>query len=365
MKILQLHTGFNLMGGVESMIIGLANEMVKEHDVTVCSVFKPNQDSIFYTRISENVKKVHLGVLASGFSIKNVFRIYKYLRKADFDIIHFHGLFCYFALSIVLLHRKRKFVYTFHSDAYKEQGTWDKRIIWLKRFCLKRRWMHPVTISPQSKDSFTQYYGLDSRLIQNGIASPKINSDSHFIDSLRITPQTKVFFHPGRISIPKNQKVLCRVFQRLIKDGEDVMLIIAGSNQEVDIFNEIQPMFCDRIIYLGERNDVSQLLSEADGFCLPSIWEGLPVTLLEALSVGCVPICSPVGGIVSVVESGKNGILSQSSSEDDYYNAMREFLRLSDNKIQTMKLACKQSFKHYDIKETSSKYISFFKDLIL
>ena len=44
MKILQLHIGMDLMGGIESMICNLANEMIKEHEVTVCSVFKPQSD---------------------------------------------------------------------------------------------------------------------------------------------------------------------------------------------------------------------------------------------------------------------------------------------------------------------------------
>lgn len=48
-------------------------------------------------------------------------------------------------------------------------------------------------------------------------------------------------------------------------------------------------------------------MAHCDAMCLPSIWEGLPVTLLEALSVGCIPICSNVGGIPDVIESGMNG----------------------------------------------------------
>lgn len=364
MKILQLHTGFNLLGGVESMIVGLANEMVKTNDVTVCSVFLPSSDSVFYTRLSRDVKKVHLGITKPGFSFKKIWLIYVFLAKTNFDVIHFHGLFYYFAFSIIMLHRRVKFVYTFHSDAYKEQGKWDERIIWFKRFCLKNKWMYPVTISPQSKESFTSFYRLDSRLVLNGIPLPSINRNSHILDNMRITPKTKVFFHPGRICTPKNQVVLCKVFQKLIQDGYDTMLIIAGSNQEQNIFNELKPMFCERIQYLGERNDVLQLLYESDGFCLPSIWEGLPVTLLESLSVGCIPICSPVGGIVSVVQSGYNGFLSKSSCEDDYYSTMKEVLSMTDIQIKAIKKNCVQSFGPYSIKNTSAAYVSYFKELI-
>lgn len=364
MKILQLHTGFNLLGGAESMIIGLANEMSKYNDVTVCSVFKPNRDSVFYQRLDKKVTKVDLGVTQSGFSIRNVLCIYKYLKNTDFDVVHFHGLFYYFAFSIVLTHRRIKYVYTFHSDAYKEQGIWDKRIIWLKRFCLKHKWMNPVTISPQSQVSFKEYYGLESRLILNGIPRPQLSLDEDGIVQYRYTPRTRVFFHPGRISEPKNQYVLCRVFNRLIAEGEDVVLLIAGSKQDETIFESLIPFFSSRIVYLGERNDVPQLLFNSDGFCLPSIWEGLPITLLESLSVGCIPICSPVGGIVSVIKHGVNGFLSKSSSEEDYYSIMREFLVLSANEISVIKSSCKESFAPYSIEESARNYVSFYKEII-
>lgn len=364
MKILELHIGFNLMGGAESMIIGLSNEMAKMNDVTVCSVFRPNFDSIYYTRISDKVNKINLGIEKAGFSVRNILKVYSYLKHADYDIIHLHGFFCYFALPIVLTHKRLKYVYTFHSDAYKEQGKWDMRIHWLKRLCLRKKWMMPVSISPQSKESFTRYYKLDSFLIENGIPRPTITDNQDIVSQFKITSNTKVFFHPGRISEPKNQVVLCKVFMHLIADGQDVVLLIAGTKQDERIFDEMRPYFSNRIVYLGERNDVSLILSQCDGFCLPSIWEGLPVTLLESLSVGCIPICSPVGGIVSVINDGINGFLSDSPSFDDYYSTMQRYLKIEEESLNVIKQKCKESFEPYDIKITANNYLNYFNKLI-
>lgn len=95
--------------------------------------------------------------------------------------------------------------------------------------------------------------------------------------------------------------------------------------------------------------------------CLPSIWEGLPVTLLEAFSVGCIPICSNVGGIPDVVSSGYNGILSSSPSEEDYYQAMKEFLLLSNEDIGRLSDNCRVSFENYNIVNTVTTYIKTYK----
>lgn len=363
MKILQIHVGLSLMGGAESVIIGLANELAKEHDVRVCSVFKPVEGGVFYSRLSSVVEKEHLGIEKNGFSLRNLWRVFKYLKSTNAEIVHFHGFFYYYALPIVLFHKRIKFVYTFHSDAFMENSRWDQRIMWLKRYCIKKHWVHAVTISPESKESFTKLYKLDSRLIRNGVKRPLICDEPNIIDSSRINPSTKVFFHPGRISVPKNQVVLCKVFQRLINEGEDVVLLMAGTKQEESIYHEIEPMFCERINYIGERDDVPQLLSRSDGFCLPSIWEGLPMTLLESLSVGCIPICSPVGGIVGIIHDGENGFLSKSSSEDDYYQCLKRYLLLSNEQIKTIKANCMDSFAPYEISNMAQSYYQYYEEL--
>ena len=136
--------------------------------------------------------------------------------------------------------------------------------------------------------------------------------------------------------------------------------MIAGSKQKEKIFESIYPYFCDRIRYLGERDDIPQIMACCDAMCLPSIWEGLPVTLLEALSVGCIPICSNVGGIPDVIESGINGFLSDSSSEEDYYKAMLNYLAKTDEEIMAMKCNCKSSFEKYNITSTAKSYLSLY-----
>lgn len=352
------------MGGAESVIIGLANELSRNNDVKVCSIFKPVEGGVYYTRLSDRVKKEHLGIEKNGFSFRNLWKIFKYLKKTDAEIVHFHGFFYYYVLPVLLFHKRIKFIYTFHSDAFMENSKWDKCILWLKTFCMKRHWINPVTISPESKDSFTKLYGLDSELIRNGVARPKVCDKPNDIDFARTSNNTKVFFHPGRISKPKNQVVLCKVFRRLISEGEDVALLIAGTKQETSIFNELEPMFCERIKYLGERNDVPQLLARADGFCLPSIWEGLPITLLESLSVGCIPICSPVGGIVGVIKNGFNGFLSKSSSEEDYYACMKQVLALSKEQINQIKAHCLETFAPYEISNMARSYLEYYKDVL-
>lgn len=347
-------------GGIESMICGLANEMSKTDNVTVCSIFTPKTEDVFWNKLSTNINKITLGKSKAGFSIKEIFRIYKLFKNGGYEVVNMHGMFYYYALSILMLHKKIKFFYTIHSDASKENVNWDAKFFPLKKYCFKKGIVHPITISEASQKSFEKLYHCQSSLIYNGVPKPKLTTEN-LVEKYRITDNTKVFIHAGRIDSSKNQLVLCKVFARLIKEGYDVVLLIAGSNQDKEIFKSIKPYFCERIKYLGERKDIPQLMSNCDAMCLPSIWEGMPVVLLESFSVGCIPICSPVGGIVNAIRNGFNGFLSKSSSEEDYYDVMKSFLKLKDNEIVEVKQNCINSFPKYDIVNTAKSYLKLYR----
>ena len=348
-------------GGIEAIVCGLVNEMSKTENVTLCTIFKPTEKDVFYNKLLPEVKKANLGKLTFGLSIKEIFKIYKFVKKGNYDIVHVHGCFQYYFFAILLLYKKTRFFYTIHSDARKENQIWDWRLFKIKRFMFAHRWVVPVTISDVSQKSFTDLYNCSSELVYNGTLRPVISNAYNVIDELRLSSNTKVFVHAGRISKPKNQVVLCKVFEKLIREGKDIVLVIVGTAEEKEIFNDIKSFFSERIVYLGERNDVPELFARADAFCLPSIWEGMPVTLLEALSVGCIPICSPVGGIVNVIHSDVNGLLSKDSTEEEYYKTISYFLDMKDDKINAMKQSAADSFNKYDIKNCADNYIKIYK----
>lgn len=357
MKILQIHTSLSI-GGIEAMICALANEMVKSHKVTVCTIYDSKDADFFEQRLDKKISKVTLGKKRQGFSLSEIFKIYKFIKNERFDVVHLHGFFYYYILSVLFLHSKVKFIYTVHSDAGMENSLWDKRLFGIKKFCFKNKFAFPVTISEASYESFKLLYGVDSVLIYNGIkkvSQEEIKTD--LLTKYRYTSNTQLFLHAGRITKAKNQITLCKVFERLISEGKDVVLLIAGNNQDNSIFSEMQQLFSDRIVYLGERKDVVDLLSNSDAMCLPSIWEGLPIILLEALSVGCIPICSPVGGIKNVISSGCNGLLSEDSTFESYYNAIINFLSFSENHKSEIRGNCISSFERFDIANSAKDYI--------
>lgn len=356
MKILHMHPTL-AGGGIEAMICGLCNEMICAHNVTICTIFEPKETDVFEKKIDKRIRRASLGKTTPGFSLIEIYKIYRFIKEGHYDVVHIHGFFYYYAFAIALLHNRVKFYYTIHSDAKMENSYWDSKIIWLKTKFFRRNYIRPITISEASQKSFYELYGVNSFLIHNGVPKPTGKEIAPIVQKQRKTNNTLVFLHPGRINRAKNQVALCEVFDRLIKEQEDVVLLIAGGNYDNHIYAKISTFFSEKIIYLGERSDITALLSASDAMCLPSIWEGLPVTLLEALSVGCIPICSPVGGIVNVIEHRKNGLLSTDSSVDAYYNAIKEFIALPKEKKIAMKTQCLHTFERFDIANVAAEYL--------
>ena len=363
MKILHMCESLAIGGGIASFISDITSAQVLHHNVTIGLINK--QSTECRINIAKDVKVVEFGKSKAGFSIKYPIHIYNYIKKSKFDIVHIHSSFLYYALSVILLHKSTKFVYTIHSDAVQENASrWDRMFFWLKKMCFRLGWMHPVTLSNASKKSFDDLYGMDSKLIPNGIRRCEVQCGTNLLDQYRYTSNTKVFYHPGRISEAKNQVVLCEAFRQLILDGQDVVLLISGTKQDVYIYSQLEHYFSDRIVYLGERKDVLELLNEADAMCLPSKWEGMPIVLLEALSVGCLPICAPVGGIPEIIQDGYNGLLASSSNLDDYIESLYRYLSLSKEATAKMKAYAKNTFDEYTIEKCSSKYCQFYESLL-
>lgn len=359
MKILHFTESLN-EGGIASFLAGLVPDQAKNHNVSICTIF-PN--STVPSAIKESSVLVDsLNKSGGGIAIiKYPFKVWQYILINQPDVVNIHCSFIYYTFAVIFLHRMTKFFYTVHSDAYAEKNSSRlESLIWpIKKFCFKKGWAKPITISSQSEASFYNVYGFHSHTIFNGV--PLLEAQTtKVLDAYRFSEYTLLFLHAGRISEAKNQLCMCRAFDKLVKEGYDVSLIIVGAIQDETIYSSISPYFGSRIVYLGSRDDVLSLFKASDAMLLPSKWEGLPITLLESMSQRCIPICSPVGGIPDVITHMQNGLLTNGSDEAAIYSSIKEFCMLSLQERERLKSSCYLSSLNYSVSVTAEKYISYY-----
>ena len=359
MKILEVIPRLQ-SGGAEKFVVDFSNEFIKTgNDCTLVTMYDLDSDDILSYYINDRVKKHSLGK-RSGFDLRCLFRLYRYVRDEKPDVVHAHVGAITYLILVSLLYRKCKYYATIHSEARREAGSGINKFI--RFFLFQSRLVVPVTISEESEKSFFDFYGISGNMIPIG-CSPYEGNCSIEVGDLRKDIEY-LFIHAGRLQRVKNQLSLVRGFERLVKDGVRARLIILGRKEDICIYNELQKYFTDNIVYLGEQSDCRSYMANCDAFCLSSTMEGMPITIIEAFSVGCIPIVTPVGGCVTMIENGTNGILADDVSEEAIYKAMRHFVNLSKKDKMIMSENALNTFNEkYTISRTVNRYISLFEKL--
>lgn len=356
MKIIQIIPQLS-SGGGERFTVDLCNELsYMGHDVLLVSLYPIVDTSIFAKELTDTVRLFSFNK-KKGKDLGLFLKLAKLIKRENADIVHSHLLAIDYLPLAVLLNGKTKFFHTVHSDAEKEAiGGLSEKI---RRWAFGRKNITPVTISKASQQSFTKFYGFEAPLVVNGRNIPdkiQVSDDVHNeIISLKHSPNTKIIIHLARFHQVKRQDLMVRVAKRLQVDGFDFSILFIGKKHD-DMYDKMKAANCSCCHILGEKNNPLEYLAEADAYGLCSSYEGLPISLIEALGVGVVPICTPVGGIINVIKNGVNGFLSDSIEEDDYYYAMKKFLSLNKDEMTKMKEEAKKSYKPYSMHDCALNY---------
>lgn len=355
MKILQVLSTL-ASGGAEHFAVELINEFVREgYECDLVTLFDVEEGNSLLKELNPQSRYGSLHK-KSGFDITCYWRLYIYIKDGGYDVVHVHvGAIPYIFLSTLFL-KNVKFVATIHSEARREAGR--NLMKWSRFYMFRHGKCVPVTISDESKLSFDEYYKLDAPMVYNGVSDYMGNG----IPSLRDNKEQLLFIHPASCQQVKNQILLIKAFARLVLEYPNVKLIWIGSNTTYkSLYDSLLPYMPKQFVYLGIVPNVRDYLAQADAMCLSSKMEGMPMTILEAFSVGTPALCTPVGGIVNMIEEGKNGMMSSSLSIDDYYTMLKKYCNLSSEDKKRMRQFAKESFSHYSIENTARGYLKIYK----
>ncbi|NSW56891.1 MAG: glycosyltransferase [Armatimonadetes bacterium] len=144
----------------------------------------------------------------------------------------------------------------------------------------------------------------------------------------------------------KNQVELVHAVHRLRSEGHNAYLVVVGADigDGPRVRGAAETLgVSDQVRLLGKRDDVPVLLGGMDLFALSSLWEGLPMSLLEAMAAGLPCVSTEAGGIPSVISSGENGILVPTGDREGLIAAIRQVVtdpclgqRMAENARKTV-----------------------------
>lgn len=289
---------------------------------------------------------------------KILFTLSDVIRKEHIDVIHVHHRMAAMYIKILNIFFHKTLIYNGHCIHE------DKRS--LTKIALNG--YHIIAVGNKVKKNLVDFHKIDSRhikVIPNTVdKSDGIASEDQRLSQLKKNGNILVG-NVGRLSKQKGQRYFLQAASSVIKKFPNVFFILVGDGEcreELERFVD-EMSINDRVIFLGFRDDVRDLMHQFDILVLSSLWEGLPLVPIEAFSVGKAVIASNIDGTDEIVEDGINGILYDPYGADllaekicHVISDPKEWARLSQNALESYE-------KKYSYQIFSDRYKEYYHDV--
>ena len=309
-KVLQLARDLD-SGGLEKLIYDICNGIDKTlFDISVCCLHFKGEYGEALEKMGIRVQVLPFPKQVDYWSFLKVARV---LRRLKPDILHTHNSHAFIDGTMAAIVAGRTMVVnTDHARNYPDR----KRVLLAERVCawFARR---VVTVSEHTRNQLAEYVKIPKdriRIIHNGIEASKyvIRVDSGVKrKELGICDFFPVLGLGVRLSRQKGIEYLLEAMPSLVLRFPKIVLLIAGKGElEQELRERAERLgVAGHVRFLGVRMDWNEILQLLDVYVLPSVWEGLPLAILEAMAARKPIVATSVGGVPSVIVHNEHGLL--------------------------------------------------------
>nr|WP_300862702.1 glycosyltransferase [uncultured Acetatifactor sp.] len=350
-----LHIVEAMGGGVFTYIVDLANELAKNYDVYIAYAVRRQTPADYKNYFDARIQLIEVINFNRSINVaKDVavfFEITRIAKEVKPDVIHLHsskaGAIGRFAFS----GRKVPLFYTPHGYSFLMQNTgFVKRKIYklIERICGKRVC---TTISCSiGEHNESKRITKSAVYVNNGINIDKLQN---FVNELEMDKGNSFsVFTLGRISYQKNPEL----FNEIALKFPDVRFVWIGDGELRDVLT------APNIEITGwlERQEALKYALACEVFVLTSLWEGLPISLLEAMYMKKICVVSNVIGNRDVIRANKNGFVC--NEEREYVDAI-QYIR-NNNVGYIAENAREDILNIYNIKSMAKQYSTIYETAI-
>ena len=371
MNILMLNTMLEF-GGSQKTMFNLAERLQKrDHNVIIVTMFsKEHYISYYKKHYQVNIKNLHMkdskdGKVKFVNIVKGTKVLCTYLKKNNIDTIQTFGLYAnligILAASVsrikVRISSQRNSPVHFSKiyrllDRFIANSFLTSKMVAVsdgtRDYCIKEQKISPdkiITIS-NGIDLAKWYDKSESSILTDLGAELGIGDTNHVITTI------------ARLHRQKNHLSYIDAIKSLISDYPDLIFLFVGDGP---LHNEIERKIQDlqlekHIRLLGARSDIKEILSVSDIFVLPSLWEGMPNSVIEAMCIGLPVIVSDVDGCAEVVSSPDLGILFNPENIDKLSSSIKILIDSPDRRTMLGKNARKHVKDNFNQEHVIDKF---------
>jgi glycosyltransferase involved in cell wall biosynthesis len=311
-RIKVLHLLVSLpVGGAEDLVAAVvAGLEPARFDVHVATIGSPGLIGEELARAGYPVHSLGLD-LKEDPDVKIIWQVRRLLKDLRPDILHTHlyhpGYYGRLAALGLGLKAIAASVHNVYARRKFHRRVWNFLLSWTTD-CI-------ITVSPQVWQDVGRYDAVARsrlRLLPNGISLTALEiPESREQAKERLGISGFCLGTVGRLEDQKGHAYLLQALPAMLAEIPDVTVLLAGDGRLRPSLEKLAQdlQVADRVRFLGTRRDMPLIYRATDVFVLPSLWEGLPLALLEAMGAGLPVVATQVGGIKEVVRDRENGRL--------------------------------------------------------
>lgn len=348
------------IGGGESHLLSLVENLDKTKFDPVVLAFTPGP-------MMEQIEAMgidnHVIFTEKPFDMRKWGQVKRFLKERQIDIIHAHGtransniIWAAGSLGIPV-------IYTIHGWSFHPDQTFLVRNLRIlgEKYLTKRAYKNISVSYSNQKEGRKHIKSFYSTLVENGIDQKKFSPDNKYQDiklELGIPVNKTLVLFLARFTKQKQPLAMIQAFAKVAAVDKSLHLLMVGDGELRDEVEALVDQFQLResVTLQRFRQDVPDILSSADVFVLPSLWEGLPIGLLEAMAMGKAIIASNVDGTAEVLKHEESGILI--NTENLVEELASSILSLGSNELKRRKLgdkALETVRQKFDVKNMTTR----------
>ncbi len=318
-------------GGAERLLVDMvAGGDVQRFDYEVAYV-NQDQDALVPAIVAGGTRVHALGA-SNNADLRWLAALRRLLTRGHFDIVHFHLPYAAALGQLVVASLPRS---ARPAIVYTEHSLWDRAR--LANRALLRASMSKgerlVAVSQASYDALPAALRGRATIVVHGVDLSRSDSllarraelQERVRSELGVSDEELLFITVANLRPEKGYDVLLTAARSIADNGLPIRFAAVGRGPLSASLRARHEELAlgDRFQFLGQRDDVLELLAGADAFVLASLHEGLPVALMEATSVGMPIVASSVGGVPQVLEDGVDALLVPPGDPGSLADAMK------------------------------------------
>lgn len=354
MKIVQVITALNL-GGAQTLLENLCYGLVGEaQDVSVISL--SDDHTATARRLEERGVEVRYLGKRPHFDARITGKLADAFQELKPDVIHAHNIRKLYVLGAARKAGIKHVVYTVHNVAQKEQGLLGGLF---SGVVFRAGLMVPVGLSPKVTQSIEDRYHLkDVPTIYNGTELERFAKKADY----------RLHGHPAilnvaRLDEQKNHRRLIEAFLKVSRCFPEAELTIVGDGVLMDGLTSLvqEKGIARRVHFEGSQDEVASYFGQSDVFCLSSDYEGMPMTLIEAMAAGMPIVSTNVGGIPDMLQHESSALLTRADSSE-LADALVRVLSDEDLRSALGEEAYRAS-RQFSHRSTARQYLDLYRSL--